>query len=140
MRTILSTLLLLLMLQPTANAQCVISEKIDWNTEYNGTFLKDFMVKQAESNVTKFSIILRKVINYAIHFVNPSTSISNIKLYVSDSDKYPVTLDTKVDSEKNHSVSRFKVNESGAYNLFIEFNEKCNDECVVMVLYLEGKD
>ncbi|MDX9769835.1 MAG: hypothetical protein RBT19_05695 [Tenuifilaceae bacterium] len=140
MRTILSTLLLVLALQATAHAQCVISEKIDWNKEYEGTFLNDFMVKQSDSNVTRFSIILRKDIRYALHFVNPSTPISNIKLYVSDKEEYPVTLNTKVDSEKNHSVSRLKVNETGAYHLYIEFNEKCENDCVVMLIYLEEEE
>lgn len=140
MKTILSTLLLLLALQATANAQCAISEKIDWSKEYDGAFLKDFEVKQSDSNVTRFSIILRKDIRYALHFVNPSTPISNIKLYVSDKEEYPVTLNTKVDSEKNHSVSRLKVNETGAYHLYIEFNEKCENDCVVMLIYLEEEE
>jgi hypothetical protein len=140
MRTILSIFVLLLALQATVNAQCAISEKINWSKEYEGKFLKDFEVKQSESNVTRYSVILKKDTQYALHFVNPSTSISNIKLYVSDSEKYPVTLDTYVDSEKNSFVSRFKVDKKSAYHLFIEFNEKCDNECVVMLLYLEEEE
>jgi hypothetical protein len=134
MKKIINILIILLLFQAMASAQCGINCKEILQKYCKGEYLKHQELNNRSG--AKVSMILEKDSRYAIYLLNPDISLPELKME-SDTAGLFKDFETILNQGENQAVYIFTATETGEYYFSLDFgtDEKA---CILMAIYLQN--
>jgi hypothetical protein len=133
MKKIINLLIILLLFQAVAAAQCGISYKEFLQKYCKGEYLKHQELDNGSG--AKVSMILEKDSRYAIYLLNPDISLPELKME-GDTAGLLKDFETIWNQEENFSVYIFTATETGDYYFSLDFGTE-EKACILMAIYLQ---
>jgi len=134
MKKIISILIILLLFQAMASAQCGINYKEILQKYCKGEYLKHQELNNGSG--AKVSMILEKDSRYAIYLLNPDISVPALKF-----EDYSASLfkdfKTEFNQQENYSAYLFTAAETGEYYFSLDFGTE-EKACILMAIYLQN--
>jgi hypothetical protein len=133
MEKFVNILLLILIVQSAANAQCGINYREILAHSCQGEYLQHQELNQETG--ARVSMILEKGNRYAIYLLNPNLTIPELK-FGGDAESLFKDYQSEYNQEEKTEVHLFTARETGDYYFSLDFGTE-EKACILMAIYLQ---